>query len=201
MTQNKEELKKRYSLLPDEDLLRIAMKDSADLTPEAFHVMTKELERRKLKDSVASAIDAQLRCLSSEELSCYCEIIQKQPCPNCGKNQLKLNAILVSHVISLVFITFSETKLSIACPACLQESNKDANLKTWLFGLWGIGIFDTIKSLSLNYKMAKYIGSETPTPVLENFVQDNIGKIEAYKDKSEDLQFLIKHAKASRLTV
>lgn len=199
MTQTKEELKKRYSLLPDEDLLRIAMKDSADLTPEAFHVMIQELERRKLKESVAGAIDIQLQYLSAQDLRHYCDLIQKKPCPNCGKDKSTLNAILLAQVTSLVFITFSETKLCIACPACLKEKNKDAQLKTWLFGLWGIGIFATIKSLSLNYKMAKYIGSETPTPVLENFVVENIGKIEAYKDRPDELQFMIKHAKFTHL--
>ncbi|MBC7487967.1 MAG: hypothetical protein H7282_14595 [Cytophagaceae bacterium] len=58
------ELKKRYSQLSDQELVRIALKDSKDLRPEALAIMKTEMERRNLMTDASSGIEIQLKEMS-----------------------------------------------------------------------------------------------------------------------------------------
>jgi len=190
-----DELKKRYRQLSDQELTRIALKDSKDLRPEALAIMKAEMQRRNLMAEASSGIEVQLKELSTQELLMYCDTIQSLPCPVCSKTTSKLNAILIGDVVSLFFITFYEKKLVIACPSCLKDKNQTAKIKSILFGWWGIGIITMFKALALNNTMSKQIDQPYPTSLLENFVIRNVGKIESYKNNPEQLEFMLKHPK------
>lgn len=83
----------------------------------------------------------------------------------------------------------------IACPICLKDKNQNAKTKSLLFGWWGLGIITMFKALALNNNISKQIDQSNPTSLLENFVIQNVGKIESYKNNPGQLQFMMKNPK------
>jgi len=102
---------------------------------------------------------------------------------------------MTATVVSYVIMTSSEEQLVIACPDCLDKANKDATIKSALFGWWGFpsGIYRTIKALLHNKKMAGQTRLAEPNEYFKGFVLAQVGTIEANKTNSERLRSLVKY--------
>jgi len=192
-----EELRKNYERYSDDQLIRIATTDASGLFPEAIQILREEIKRRGISENLLNGINIQRKEISELELLEYCEILRTQPCPVCGSGSSKLNATLVANVLSFVVMTNYEKKLLVACPDCLLKANRNAMIKSALFGWWGIpwGIVRTIQSLILNNKMSNQTRLTEPNDLFKGFVIGQVGTIEAYKTNNERLQSLIKHLK------
>lgn len=190
-----DELRENYKSLPDDKLIRVATTDVSGLRPEAIQVLQEEIKRRGLSDGLIDGIEIQTKEISTDELLAYCELLRRRPCPVCNATSAKLNATMTATTVSYLIMTSYEEQLLIACPDCLDKANKDAMIKTALFGWWGFpsGIYRTIKALIHNKKMKGMTRLTEPNDYFKGFVLSQIGTIEANKTNSERLQALVKN--------
>jgi len=197
MTMNSmlDDLRKTYKEFPDDKLIRIATTDVSGLRPEAIQALQEEIKSRGLSAGLLDGINIQTKDISENELLAYCELLRRRPCPMCQSTSSKLNATITATAVSYVIMTSYEEKLAIACPACLDKANKDAMIKTALFGWWGFpsGIYRSIKALILNKGMKPHAHNTEPNDYLKGFVLGHIGVIEANKSNNERLQELVKN--------
>lgn len=190
-----DELRENYKGLPDDKLIRLATTEVDGLRPEAIQVMKEEIKRRGLPSGLLNGIDVQTKEISEDELLAYCELLRRRSCPVCNSSSAKLNATITATVVSYIIMTNYEEKLEIACPDCLDKANKDAMIKTALFGWWGFpsGIYRSIKALLHNKKMNGLTRLAGPNEYLKGFVLGQVGTIEANKTNNERLQSLVKN--------
>lgn len=190
-----DELRENYKSFTDDKLIRLATTEVIGLRPEAIQVMQEEIKRRGLSEGLLGGIEVQIKEISEDELLAYCELLRRQSCPVCSSSSVKLNATLTTTVVSYLIMTTDEDNLIIACPKCLDKANKDAIIKTALFGWWGFpsGIYRTIKALYHNNKMATQTRLALPNEYFKEFVREQIGTIEANKTNTERLKSLIKY--------
>jgi hypothetical protein len=190
-----DELRENYKSFSDDKLIRIATTDVSGLRPEAIQAMQEEIKRRGLSDGLLAGIEVQTKEISEDELLAYCELLRRQSCPVCNSTSTKLNATMTATVVSYIIMTSSEEQLVIACPDCLDKANKDAMVKTALFGWWGFpsGIYRTIKALLQNKKISNQTRLAEPNEYLKSFVLAQVGTIEANKANSERLKSLVKY--------
>ena len=183
-------LKENYRRYSDDKLLRIAAEDATKLRPEALVLLKEELHTRGLGETAEKIVAAQFRVFSEEEIAEYCELLQAQPCPICHLSAQRLNATLSRKVMSFLIMTTWKTQFAIACRVCLDKLNRDASTTSALLGWWGFpwGIIRTIQALSDNGKMAKTNQMQYPNDLLKAFVANNVGRIEAVRSSSSDLQ-------------
>jgi hypothetical protein len=190
-----DELRENYKSFPDDKLIRIATTDVSGLRPEAIQAMQEEIKSRGLSSGLLDGIEVQTKEISKDELLAYCELLRRQSCPLCNSTSTKLNATMTTTVVSYIIMTGSEEKLVIACPDCLDKANKEAMIKTALFGWWGFpsGIYRTIKALLHNKKMKSQTRLAEPNDYFKGFVLGQVGTIEANKTNSDRLQSLVKN--------
>ena len=188
-------LRQTYEKLSDEKLLRLATERASTLRPEALALLRQVVAERGLGDTVAAAIDAQVRVLDNEALLAYCEVLRALPCPVCQSQQQLLNATITSEVLSFLVMTTSKKKIHIACPTCLNELNRKALTSSALLGWWGFpwGIIRTIGAIAFNSKMQKNNHLPMPSAVLQQFVRERVGRIEAQRQNPAELRLLIAH--------
>ena len=185
-------IKNYYSGISDEKLIHHATHDIQGLTPEAQIVIKEEINKRGLNELLeGSKID--LTKLSQDEFQVYVDIIRNLQCPNCKSKDEKLNAILVSKVISAIFFTNSEEEIKIACPECLNKYLEKADASTAAKGFFALpwGIVKSTQALSSNDNMRKLLSKNDPTQFLRGFVYQNIRYIESFKNNKEKLYKLI----------
>ncbi len=190
-----DELRENYKSFPDDKLIRIATTDVSGLRPEAIQALQEEIKSRGLSDGLIDGIEVQTKEISADELLAYCELLRRRSCPVCNSTSAKLNATMTATTVSYIIMTSYEEKLAIACPDCLDKANKDAMIKTALFGWWGFpsGIYRTIKALMLNKKMKNLTHLAEPNDYFKGFVLGQVGTIEANKTNNERLQSLVKN--------
>jgi len=192
-----DDLRKNYKRYSNDELIRIASTDASGLRPEAIQVMQEEIKSRGLSDELVKGIEVQRKEITDAELLDYCEVIRKQPCPVCNSSASRLNATLVGTVMSFILITNYQKKILVACPDCLDKANKNAIIKSALFGWWGLpwGIIYTIQSFIFNNKMSKETRLQTPNSNLKGFVIGHVGTIAANTTNNERLQSLVRDLK------
>jgi hypothetical protein len=190
-----DELRENYKGFSDDKLIRLATTEVDGLRPEAIQVMQEEIKRRGLSNGLLDGIKVQTKQISENELLAYCELLRRRSCPVCNSASAKLNATMTATVVSYIIMTSYEEKLTIACPDCLAKANKDAIIKTALFGWWGFpsGIYRSIKALLHNKKMKSLTGLAEPNDYFKGFVLGQVGTIEANKTNNERLQSLVKN--------
>ena len=195
MTPNLDQLRKNYERFDDKKLIQIATEDATTLRPEALELLMIILKERNISENVLKGVEVQFREIDEETFLAYTEIIRSLPCPVCNASEHKLNATITGNVISFILITNYEKEIKIACPACLDKANNSAMIKTALLGWWGIpwGIIRTSQALILNSKMKSNNHSDEPTEILNGFVAERLGRIEANKNNVAELQSLIKY--------
>ena len=190
---NLEFIRDNYQRMSDDELIRIATTDASGLTPEAQHIIQEEVAKRKLDTNILKGVEAQNKSYPIEEIDKYCNIVQNLSCPICKTNSEKLNATMISEVLSAIVFSTKNKKLKVGCPSCLDKANNRALTKSILLGWWGIpwGIFWTIKAINDNLKSKKTNHLDTPNDYLRSFTISKIGQLETYKDDKQRLQQII----------
>jgi hypothetical protein len=190
------DLRNTYRRLPDDKLIRIASNDAGILRPEAVEILIREIKKRGLSENLITGIEIQREAFTYEDFEACCNLIRRQPCPDCGTRFQKLNATITAEVVSILVVTHHRKKLRIACPSCLDEANRKAMRKSALLGWWAFpwGIVETVKAIHFNWKMGKSTQMLEANESLIEFVFARRGQIESMKDQPEKLQRLIKHA-------
>lgn len=193
MELTKEEIRKNYSQFNDKKIIRLATERTSTLRPEAVEILKEIINERGLSEDLIRGIDIQFKELSLDEVKVYSEILRDLPCPVCKKNIQKLNATMIHHVISFIIVTNYESELLIACPSCLDKANNTAIIKSVILGLWGLpwGPIRVLQSVSKNKLNKAHNRVMVPNKLLLNFVNNNIGLIEANKNNPKELNSII----------
>jgi len=187
-------IKSNYNNFDDLKIKNIALKESSSLRPEVIDILKAEIIKRKLSQDLIDAIDSQTRELTEEEFKEYCEILRNHPCPNCNSKTSKLNVSMTGKVISAIIFTNYSKDLKIACSYCLDEFNKNANMKSALFGWWGIpwGPIHTIRSFIFNSSMKQNNRTQKPNELFQGFVMNNIGILENSRNSPQKLTMFLR---------
>jgi len=190
---DKKFIKDYYSRMSDEDLIRETTQQAYNLTPEAYEVIDEVLRSRNLDKQVHSAVEAQKKEYTPDEIDEYCKILQYLKCPVCGSSQNKLNGTLISETVSFLIVTTSYKKIIIGCPDCLDKESAKARDKTLMLGWWGFpwGPIRSAQSLNINSDSKRFHRIDKPNHHLQSFTLSKIGEIEMYKNNKEKLQNLI----------
>lgn len=194
-----EDIRKNYRNFNDDKIENLAKSDAKKIRPEVVPILIEEIRRRNLSENLIAGIETQLKVLSPEELDEYSILIQKQPCPKCKSKTSKLNAVILTEVVSMILLTNTSKHFRIACPDCLTNFRKKADNKTLLLGWWGFpwGVIKTIGALRLNSKMTKTIHSGEPNDIFKSFIIENVGQIETYKKEGKNLNRMLINANHS----
>jgi len=195
MIPNLEQLRKNYEQFDDKKLLRIASEEAARLRPEALELLKQEIARRGLTTDAVKAADVLTKEVNAEELADYVETLRNLPCPICGSTGEKLNATIVSSVMSFIVFTHQSKELKIACPQCLNKQNNNAMIKTALLGWWGIpfGLVRTPAALMFNARQKAQNDLPEANELFKSFVYGRLGRIEVNKNNPAGLQDIITH--------
>lgn len=182
-----------YARMSDEELVQTATQNAHNLTQEAQAILKDELRNRNIDTAVIKAVEKQNDRMTVAELDAYCELLRMLPCPVCGGTDHKLNATLVSEVMSFLVITHYKRQVKIACPPCLDKAINSALTTSAFLGWWGLpwGIIRTIQAISKNISSKKQHHFETPNDYMRAFAINNIGSVERHKYSPRDLQQLI----------
>jgi hypothetical protein len=195
MIPNLEQLRKNYEQFDDKKLLRIASEEAARLRPEALELLKQEIARRGLTTDAVKAADVLTKQVSAEEFAGYVETLRNLPCPICRGTGEKLNATIVSNVMSFIVFTHQSKEVKIACPRCLNKQNNNAMVKTALLGWWGIpfGLIRTPAALMFNARQKAQNDLPEANDLFKSFVYGRLGRIEANKNNPEGLKDIITH--------
>ena len=183
------DIRENYRNFDDYKIEKIASEEAGSLRPEALEILKSEIKKRNLNENLLKSVDSQTRELTESEFEEYCKMLRNHPCPKCNSKTSKLNVSMVGRVVSMLVLTNYEKKLKVACSDCLDELNKNANMKSALLGWWGFpwGPIQTIRTFMFNSKMKKNNRTEKPNEIFQSFVLGNIGVLEASKDNPEKL--------------
>lgn len=194
MEPSAEELRKTFTAMSDDRLIKLATREAVGLRPEAVQIIEEEIIRRGISVGVTAGMHAQRKEYTVEELNSFCGILRVLPCPDCGSAHMKLNAVLTGHCTSFLIMTHYERRLRIGCSECLLKALNNATIRSSLLGWWGFpwGIVRTIGALRLNHRMGKEAELPEATGTMLAFVHQHVGVIEANKDDTERLRQLIK---------
>lgn len=182
------EVVETYRRMNDQELIDLAIFEERKLNAEAKAVLKTELSKRRLCESFIRSIDAQRSLYTEVEFLRYSDMLAKLDCPICKKTNGSISSTTTAEVISMVIITEYWTTLKIGCRSCLDKANKNAIIKSAVFGWWGIpyGVIRTVQSLMLNVKHRRQI-QLTSNSGFRDFVHKNIGVLEAYGENHEQL--------------
>lgn len=196
-----DDIEKHYERMSDDEIIRITTKDGRGLRPEVFGIIKKEIKKRNLNPDLLNGAIAQNKDYSIFELEQYANILRKLPCPICGKTKEQLNGTIAHTVKGFLFFAVSNTKTSIACPECLDNTNDNAVLSTFFLGWWDLpwGFIKTPVYIYRNIKAKKQNWLYSPNNTLLAFTEVNIGAIEIYKNDKEKLSEIINTQKPSAL--
>lgn len=98
------------------------------------------------------------------------EELRDLPCPICGSEEYKLNAVKITTVVSFITITNVKDEFHFGCYNCLQAFKQKAKDKTSLLGWWGIyGITTSHRALKSNDKVIQDITLDKPTEELREY--------------------------------
>jgi len=176
-------IQESYQQMSDAELASL-VNDAGGLTPEALEIAKNEIKKRGMNPLFATALDAQNKSYSTEEINYYCSLINGLNCPVCGNSGDKLNATLTMEVMSFIVVTQSKKRIHVGCPDCLDKLTNSALIKTLVLGWWGIpfGIIKSIQAIGLNLKSKRDNHADSPNQSLRNLVLSNIVQLEVYKD-------------------
>ena len=189
------QIEKNYAAKEDFEIERIATSNSKGLRPEVYSIIESEIKKRNLNPNLLSGAIAQNKEYTIEELNNYSNYLRELPCPICSSKSKKLNGTFLYTVKSFILFTSNETKTLIACPDCLDKKNNISMLSTFVLGWWGVpsGIIQTPLYLFRNFQSKKQNHLKESNFALLNFVKNNIGHIESYKNDKQKLAQIINH--------
>ena len=173
------ELSDYYRALPDDQLMRIALHEAQDLTPEALEVLTEESRTRRLGGHLEAGIEAQLGLLRPEEREELVARFRRLPCPICRAVGGLLNAAMVATARSFLIVTSYETRVVVGCPRCIIAASREASNVTLALGWWGIpwGPIRAFQAISVNAAANSTAQGDQATEVLKRYVAANRGTV------------------------
>ncbi len=184
-------LEESYRAMSDQELLSIISTDYKDLMPEAQEILKAEITSRGIGKGVDTAIELQVKGLSSETIMRYVDLVRSMPCPHCASTNEKLNAIIVANGRYEDYV--------FGCPSCLQKEISDSEARSIGAGLvTGFdGFAKATKQLSAYSTYLKQIKSGIPSDPLIHFLNKRIGEVELYKHEYEKLLNLLRYPNAT----
>jgi hypothetical protein len=186
-----------YSKKSDSELIEIATEKAKGLRPGVFEIIENEIIKRKLNLNILKGVKAQNNEYSLKKIKELSQILRNLSCPLCGNKTAKLNGTIMHTAKSFLFFSFFRKESIIGCPNCLDQKNKEAITSCALLGWWGIpeGILKTPFYIYYNLQEKKQNRISEPNQTLLNFISENIGQIETYKNDVEKLKKIIKYVK------
>jgi hypothetical protein len=168
-----------YRALPDDQLMRLALHEAGELTPEALEVMKEEIRTRRLGEPLEAAIQAQTTSLPPEEQQELLARFRRLPCPICGTTGSLLNAATVATARSFLIMTLYESHVVVGCSRCITAASRKANNLTLALGWWGVpwGPIRACQAISINAKANSTAQTDQATETLLGYVAENSGAI------------------------
>lgn len=190
-----EELQATFRKFSDEKLIKLATEEAKGLREEALIALKEEMSRRNFSADVLKGMELNIATPSDEVVSALCEFVRTQPCPICVSNENKLNASIKAKAISFIFLTSYTKDIVIACPTCLDNALSRANLYTALLGWWAFpwGLIRPFQAFYSNYSYRKQHHQLEPSELLNLYVGENLGKIQANENNPEQLAAIIRY--------
>ncbi len=175
---SEEQIRENYRKFPDEDIIRIAENDAAELNPIVLNILKEEIIRREL----ALKKFEEFQILDESLLNAYVKLIRNSICPNCSKSNALINVIKVRSSIGILHLAINIESEEIGCPKCLQSKINWAIIKNSTIGLLTFhhAIINIIYSINQKFLILK----DEPTDALTDFVRRNYKLI--YKLKEDE---------------
>lgn len=184
-------LREQYRNLTDEHLIRIAVHESDDLTPEAETVLGDELLARGLSEQYLQIVKARATVRDERPSVRLLERLRVCPCPECGSTQDRLNARYVARAMSFLIVTTYRKDILVACPACIRSKAVESLAISALIGWWGLpwGPIRAIQSIWINSKsISLKVDYSAPSQELQDLVRQNpayaLSIVEQYEAES-----------------
>ncbi|MEM7511932.1 MAG: hypothetical protein AAF388_13435 [Bacteroidota bacterium] len=183
----------RYQKMTDDQILKIAQYEAADLNPTGLEILQEEVKRRGLSSALEVGIKMQEDGISEDELEELKKLIYHSACPDCGEQVDLLGSAIVTEVVSAIAFTSYSQNLVIACPKCLRKRKNKALLKTILLGWWGIpfGVFRTIQAV-IEFIQGERKKVEISEQGIQDFALLNIAYLKLNENKPEMIIELMK---------
>ncbi|MBO9151663.1 hypothetical protein ACFOTA_05560 [Chitinophaga sp. GCM10012297] len=182
----------RYARMSNEELIGQVTLNAAGMTPEAIEIARKEIVARGLNPRLAEAVAVQNREWTEDDIAAYCDLISKQSCPHCGKNDSRLNGTESAETMSFLLFTSFKRKLVVGCKSCLNKAVFGALGKSFVLGWWGIpwGLLRTPQSIFINLNNLRFHSSKTHNECLQRFVTAHRGELAAIDEDAFDWDVL-----------
>lgn len=197
MSSSKEKVRERYRQMTDEQLLKIAQYEAADLNPTGLEILQEEIKRRELNPDLEKGIEAQIEGITEEEFEELANLIRHSSCPVCGKKDWPLQSEVVTEIVSVIVFTNRKQNLVIACPDCLREISNAVFRKTLILGWWGLpmGIIRTGQAVIQRFRSEERREELSQQGILE-FSLASGGYLKANEDNPEAILQLLKENNA-----
>jgi len=161
-------VRKHYRTLSDARIREIVEGESSTLTNDGLMVLKEEITKRNLP--LLKTINNKLQ--EKEDITSLieerCRIIRDQPCPICGSEEYKLNAVELSKVR----LGLKSTEFNLGCYDCLVKKNSettDGYSILNLFSLWGL--VSGNESIKHNTRQIEQLKVDQPTPELWKYAE------------------------------
>lgn len=193
-----EETRKEYRKLRNSKIIKKALEEVHTLKPEQIDILKAEIKERDLEnDLIQKRGDYVLfKEGTQEEIRNYSHEIRNNTCPECGGRGQTLHATVIGQTVSILIASMYNKRIRVACSKCLDSFHYSAISKSLVLGWWSIpwGPINTLRALSFNFSMKKKYKRDQSNLLLEEFVRQNIGAIEAYKDNPKHLTYYLRKA-------
>ena len=182
-----------YARQSDQELIRIISQEAHDLTGDAVQIIKEELARRNLDPQLGNVVAAQNRDYSTLQLDELARIFENVICPKCHKATKPLTAAMISQTMSFLISMQQSNRIHIACPDCLKSECISSSATTLLLGWWSFpwGPVRSVESLANNFKAYAAVKVPGPNDFIREFIHDNLGLIEHYKNDKESIRKII----------
>jgi len=185
------EIKKNYERFDDTKILRIAEKESKGLRDEVIPILLEEIEKRKLGVGLIHWIKAERRKLSTSELRALRAKVRNCLCENCKKNR-KLKGYKFDTMIGLLIMRVVTNYQLIVCEECGKKKRTESTILTVFLGWLSVRGFISYPFFVADKIKSYYKEEQQSEQLIDEFINDHIGKITLGKDEQEVIQKLLK---------
>lgn len=189
-----EQIRNHYAKMDTAKLENIAKFEIALLAPEVQPIVIAEIKRRGLDENLLTAIEAQTKILSDEEIYELRDKIKGLSCPSCGDSNKALMGGIIRKVRSFLIITQYEKRFIIACPSCIEAERKSQLIKNSLLGWWGFpwGMLYRTPQAIINHFRDNGKKEVISEEILIHFAIENIGELKTNWDNEDKIVAFIR---------
>jgi len=186
-----DEIRNNYKEYSDFDIKKIAINESKSLRKEVLKILTQEIEKRKLDETLITWVKVENDTLSKSEQESLIRKIEELQCPNCGERNNKIGGFEFKRVLSILIFYSSFIESRIMCFDCGKRKKRNSILIILFSGWWSIkGLLFTPFTLIKEILSLSSL-EEKSSEILNTFLEKNTGLIRLHGDKSENLTGLI----------